>query len=446
MYRSPRAAGRSFVAAATMAATLAVGMAIPTAATNDSGPAYSADVIPGSVAVGTGTSTQITITVTQVSHAHEKAVDSIRITPPEGVHLTSGSAVRGSHTRTVTITAGVATVDHVGLDHDEGEIAPETAVITLEADIPCGVAGDEDWTVEAQHDHDYDDDDPSLSIDGDSDLTSHFDRCTFEFADQPQSAAVDTIITTQEADPAGPPITLQLLDGNGDDAAQDGVGVSVAIASGTGTSGATVGGTTSDTTNSAGIARVRPTIDRAGTGYRLEATATTSGVGSPVSDSDAFDINDVAVVCSGDCSGNSHVDDTWATVSAESTGILTFSLGVDSLDCNNSANLYYKGTSQVLTFDVTGSSGRTTVTMRLAKGSATRNLSRYEVCFSSPASRFVNKYGRTIAAGKAGLLPRCIWRPRHPSGGPCLVSRARDEDGNVLVTFSVPAGDPRGKI
>ena len=281
-----------------------------------------------------------------------------------------------------------------------------------------------------------------------SQLTSHVDQCGLAFTQQPESAAVDAVITSVEADPSGTPVKVQRLDGNGVAASQSGVAVDLSIVAGTGTAHAALGGTVSDSTNTGGVAVFQPTIDRAGTGYRLEASA--SGIAS--GDSDTFDIDDVAVACSGPCSGSGQQGATGAAVSADSTdGVLKFSFGLDTLDCNDRINHFYVGSSDVLTFNVTGSTGRTTIEMTLAADSATRRSWQYDVCFSSPESSFTNKYHRPIEAGQAGLLPMCHWRPRHhlhdhESDGPCVISKERDDDGNVVLTFSVPAGDPRAKF
>ena len=235
---------------------------------------------------------------------------------------------------------------------------------------------------------------------------------------------------------------VQLLDGTGNPTAQPGVEVGLEIAPGTGAAGATLHGDHTDTTNSNGIAVFAPSIDRAERGYRLQASATISGIGD-ADPSSVFDISDVAVVCSGACSGSSQKSDTSATVSAVSSGVLSLSLGLDDIDCNGSANRFYQSSSQVLSFDVTSGVGRTTVTITLAASTATRAVRKYEVCFSSPVSRFTNTYGASIAAGHAGLLPAC---PRRLAGGPCVLSKDRDRTGNIVVRFSVPSGDPRGKI
>jgi hypothetical protein len=217
----------------------------------------------------------------------------------------------------------------------------------------------------------------------------------------------------------------------------------VSIAAGTGASGAALGGDTSDLTNSNGVAAFAPRIDRIGSAYRLEASA---GPGIGGATSHGFDISGVAVACSGDCSGSQTIGDTGATVSASATGLLTLSVGLGDVDCNNRINGYYKGTSEAVTFDVTGGVSRTTVTIKLAKASVTRSILLYGVCFSSPVSQFKNWLGKTIEPGQAGVLPACLITKLRRSDGPCMVSRRRDGSGNLLVTFSVPTGDSRGKI
>ena len=207
--------------------------------------------------------------------------------------------------------------------------------------------------------------------------------------------------------------------------------------------GAILGGGTSDPTNSNGVAAFAPKIDTSADGYRLIATA--SGIiGSDPSS--AFDIDDVAVVCSGDCSGTSSKGGTSATVNASSSGgTLTFSLGEGATDCNNKANLWYKTSSAPVEWNVTSGNGRTTVEIELARADVTKSFLLYEVCFSSPESRFRNILGKWVEPGEAGLLPLCLLTIRR-SDQPCLVAKWIDKDRDVHVRFSVPPGDPRGRI
>ena len=442
MPRSRRSALRTLAAATSIAASIALITASQTFAHWDQ-PSYRADVAPGTLAAGTAST--VTLTVTQVGHDSSQFVRSLRITPPASFDLTGGSGVRGSTALTVAIASDVATIDHVGLDYDEGETQAETAVITLQVNVACGVVGDKVWTVVARNSETFGGSGHDVAQVTTSQLTTQVKRCSLAFATQPKSAAVNAVITNAVADPSGPKVKVQLLDGNGANASQSGIGVSLAITSGTGVSSASLGGGTTDSTNSDGVAMFSPTIDRTGQNYRLVASATTSGIGSS-DDSATFDISDVAVVCSGSCSGSSQQGDTGATVSADSNGgVLAFSIGIDNVDCNNSANKFYEGSSQALTFSVTGGTSRTLIVMKLDKISVTKSFLKYDVCFSSPNSSFTNKFGKAIAAGDAGLLPFCL-NPLRNRADPCVVLKWFDRQGNVLLKFSVPAGDPRAKI
>jgi hypothetical protein len=400
-------------------------------ASGSSTPSYRADAAPSTVAAGT--QAEVKITLTQVG-SHTDELGSAKITPPAGFDLTSATSTRG----TVTIASGSAIIDTVDLDN-----TGDTATVTLKASVPCGVSGSGDWTVVAHRNYIFSSGGSAQVRDPASQLTTDVRKCTLAFTTQPKSAAVDTVITGVEADPSGAKVKVQLLDGNGNNESQSGIGVSLTIGSGTGATGANLSGG-SDTTNSDGIAMFSPKIDKAGQNYRLEASATTSGISGDVSAS--FDISDVAVVCSGSCSGSSQQGNTGATVNAASNGgVLSFSIGVDNVDCNNSANKFYEGTSKALTFNVTGGTGRTDITLKLDKASVTKPFLKYDVCFSSPNSSFTNKYGKPIAAGEAGLLPFCL-NPLRNRADPCVILKWPDRQGNVLVKFSVPAGDPRGKI
>ena len=108
-----------------------------------SGPTYRVAVAPTALAAGTATTS--TFTLTQLvgdDYAHSKELGSVRITAPAGFTLTGATAARGSYALPVTIAAGAATVDGLDLDH-----AGQTATVTLQARIACGVTGAAKWTV-----------------------------------------------------------------------------------------------------------------------------------------------------------------------------------------------------------------------------------------------------------------------------------------------------------
>src|SRR5262249_37273743 len=192
----------------------------------------------------------------------------------------------------------------------------------------------------------------------------------------------------------------QMLDGKGQDADASGIAIDLDIVAGTGAAGAHLDGDGA-TTNSNGVAAFGPSIDTSERGYELEATA--SGILDSGASS-AFDINDVAKRCSTSdpCLGSSDKGTTTANVSVgSSNGILTLSLGLDDLDCNNAANHFYQSTSSPLTWAITSGSGRVTITIRLDSADVNRPFNLYDVCFASPDSTFVNRYNNRIAKGQA---------------------------------------------
>jgi len=426
---------------AAVAATVALASPVVAQGGGSSGPTYRVAVAPTALAAGTSAAT--TITLTQLvgdDWSHSKQLGSVRITPPAGFTLTGATAARGSYALPVTIAAGAVTVDGLDLDH-----AGQTATVTLQARIPCGVAGPAKWTVVGHSTDSFSSSyATTLGQDPASATTAQVAACSLAFAAQPAAAGAGKVITSQAANPAGPAVGVQLRDGNGNPAAQAGLAISLTIAAGTGTAGALLGGTTSAATGPGGLAAFAPTIDRAGHTYKLVAQA---GSGITQATSSAFDVSDVATVCSGACSASTQKGTTSATVNSSSNGgVLSASLGLDNVDCNNAVNHNYVATSETVTFDVTQGTGRTLVTMKVAAASVTKLWFKYEVCFSSPNSTFVNKYGATIPAGQAGILPSCLFDCDRPSTGPCVLLKWFDLHGNVYVLFSVPAGDPRGRV
>jgi hypothetical protein len=444
MSPSRRPSLRAFLSAGAIALATTILLVSPVLAHGDysSGPSYKATVAPTALAAGT-TATS-TITLTQLvggDWSHSKELGSVRITPPAGFTLTGATALRGTYPVPVTVAGNTATVNNLDLEH-----AGQTAKVTLIATIACGVSGPRTWTVVGHSTYNFDAYGASTRVqDPSSTLTATVAGCSLAFAAQPTTAQILKVITSVAATPAGPPVRVQLRNGNGAPAGQAGLAIALTIVPGTGSAGAILAGTTNANTGLTGAATFAPTIDRPGHDYRFRASA---GAGIAPATSAPFDTGAFATACAGACSGTISQSTTTATVAATSTGgALWMSLGLDDVDCNNAANHNYVATSVPVTFNVTAATGRTTVTMKLAKASVTKLWYKYEVCFSSPNSSFVNKYGATIPAGQAGILPSCFGHDcDHPTGGPCVLFKWFDLKGNVYVKFSVPAGDPRGKI
>jgi hypothetical protein len=429
---------RTLLAVFVATLSLLIG-ALPAGATGGGGSsAYRADVSPGGAAAGR--SSTLAVTIKQLSSSSDKKVKSARVSAPSGISIDSASAKKNGTSvpsSNIVVGSGSVTLNNIPLN------ANDKVVVTLTVSIPCGEGGSRTWDVVGKNGTSFATGGSPLSQDPASQLGTSIARCSLAFVAQPASAGRDKVITSEIAKPGGEPIKVRLRDGAGDPASQSGVTVELSLVSGTGAASATLGGDTSEATNSNGVASFAPTIDVSERGYKLKATA--SGI-EGTGPSGPFDINDVAKVCSGECSGSSERGATAATISSSSNGgVLTMSLGLDELSCDNAANQFYKSTSAPVTWDITPANDRTFITIRLDASEVTRPYNLYDVCFSSPVSSFRNRYNVRIGPGEAGLLKGCPERLGKQDADPCVHDKWR-EDGDVLIKFSVPAGDPRGRI
>lgn len=267
------------------------------------------------------------------------------------------------------------------------------------------------------------------------------------FLTQPATTSVDAIITSVFADPSGERIKVAIFNGSGERERIAGIPIRLEIVTGTGTSGAALSGAIAET-NADGVAVFEPSIDTRGFGYRLVGKAAdnasqNSGNIATTEPSVAFDIQGDIADCTGaGCTASDAQDGTSAQVSASADGLILLAVGVGALDCSA-----YSESSETVTFDVTeGTVGtRTRVTITLAAADVTKPARKYQVCFSSPESSFRDAFGNHVPTGQAGLLADCP-KTLLPGSDPCVLSRSKDKAGNVLVTFSVPLGDPRGVI
>ncbi|MGZ3631235.1 MAG: hypothetical protein ACXWQ6_01155 [Candidatus Limnocylindrales bacterium] len=442
-----RRSTRTVVTSSAVALVTLIALAGPVGATGGSGgPTYSAAAAPASVAAGrAGTST---ITLTQlVDIGHEKSeydtleLGSARIMAPAGFTITGASATSGPDSLPVILAGNSVTVNNLELHHPG-----QTALISIAATVACGSSGATSWTVVAHQTDNYTSSKAKvLTQDPSSALGALVSPCRLAFVAGPADAQVALNISSQQANPAGPPVTVQLEDGMGAPLAQQGSPISLSIVPGSGTAGAVLGGTPAANTGPTGLASFgQLSINLHGNDYQLLAAGGTGVLGAT---SATFDVDDVLKACSSSCSGTTSGTSTTGQVSASGTSgsILSMSLGVDQLSCNDAPNHFYVSSSQVLSFGITPSLAVKTVTITLAKAFVTKPLYAYQVCFSSPDVSFVNRYGKTIAAGQAGLLPDCS-KCKDADQPPCVLARWIDRYGNVNIRFSAPAGDPKGNI
>jgi hypothetical protein len=414
--------------------------AVPVAAAGD--PAYRADFAP--TGADAGTTSTLVVTIKQLASASDQKVRSARLSAPGGISIDQATAKRNNTTLNgVTTTSGSVTIDNI-----PSLSSNQAVTVTLKVSIPCGQAGTKTWEVVAKNGTDFATGGTALDQASDSQLDTSVTKCSLAFDTQPALAQKGEIITSDPADPTGERVKVQLRDGNGDPTSQSGVQVTLALVSSTAPSGVTLGGDTEDATNGDGIARFEPTIGTTARGYKLRASASDP----QIADSDAssaFNIEDVAKLCNGSCEADppSKAGTTAEIDVTSNGGILTVSLGLDDaeLTCENAANDFYEDSSSTVTWDVTQAGSRTVVIIRLDASQVDRPYNLYDVCFSAPSYGFRNRFNVRIEPGEAGLLKICPPRLDKQNADPCVVDKWR-ENGDVLIKFSVPPGDPRGRI
>lgn len=182
----------AFVTCATLAATAAAAFATT----------FTANVTPGSVGAGTTTPFTIVLTNTSVSNPLNSAV----IKAPSTFTLTSASL--GSSPGSLTLTPNKLTLTGLNLAPNGGAVT-----VTVGAAAPCAAATGFLWSptayVQGVGSRQLNLVDPSSVS---TDVTG---ACSLQFVTEPNNALVNTPITGNSYDTGGPPVTVQVLDANG---------------------------------------------------------------------------------------------------------------------------------------------------------------------------------------------------------------------------------------
>jgi hypothetical protein len=337
------------------------------------------------------------------------------------------------------------------------DLAPgASATITVPGRVECGSNHTSyPWTLVVKQANDFNGTGNDLAPTGPTTNTVT-GNCAIVFSKQPKSAEKHpTAITNAVYNPAGDPVTVTVKDGAGTDTVAWWSG-SVALAIQDDPTGglAAIGGTASGTAVS-GSVTFAPTINKPGTGFSLNATATpdagaSTGTSTSAVESDNFNIVDDAAICSASnqkCNTHSQGPKTDVTIEAGTGGqagdlvILAINDPTVTVDCAG-----YTETSDVITYNVTDSGGSSSAnrpklaTFTLGAAFVTQAASKYEMCYSSPTP-FKNKAGVLVTTG---LLPNCVNKTLDPA--PCVVSKALDKSKNLVLVVSSPPGDPQGKF
>ena len=390
-------------------------------------------IAPSSVPAGNTT----TFTASLKNLGSSGDVNSVDITAPAGF-LVTGASIGPASNPIFSNPAPTATVvpprlvQFRNLDIDPGK----TRSVTITAIASC-TAGAYAWTVAAS----------GYTVDSSSALTGSITgACHLAFATQPANAAENTSITTTNFNsPAGGPILVQVLgtDNTLNTLSTPSITLALTVPNGATLTG---GGPVAAIGGIATFSALQVSLPSS-TPYTLTATAAglTSAVSNP------FTIVGAVANCAVSCTATATAPAQSTTASAPSTtGLLILSVGVDTLDCGDSA--LWNHAPSVTTLDQQGVNAIKTATVTIDKSFVNQSIKSrlvllYRVCYSSPVA-FKDFLGRTT---NLGLLPRCrswddaLYPPeyRHTTVPPCVDSIVRDPSGNVVETLKLPASDPK---
>jgi hypothetical protein len=396
---------------------------------------YQVNVTPSSIVAGVNQAFTVTVT----NQATTQTLGSVQVAAPSGFVVSGASGGIASHTSTSAL--------FLNLNVRPGQSAP----LTLDATAPCS-GGASGWSVEAKQSNQFNGSGNDFILNPTSSLAATVSgSCSLKFVNQPNGTAVGMPITTKVGG-TGDPVSVDVLDGNGNLLPSSAVTVTVAIGANPG-SGTLSGTTTVDA--SGGVASFPGlSINQTGSGYTFGATS--PGI-TPAPPSNFFDIWGALQSCSGpQCSGSSSSKTTSGTVttsSATSGEFLGVGLGGVTFSCGGS----YQPVSDPLSFDVLSQSGVAdsgalfAVTLELSKqqvqSSGHPGASTWQICFGSdiPFTALPGTSGTASIGGVTyytGLLPDCN---NAESNAPCVLSRNKDNAGNEIVRF-LGTGDAYGKM
>lgn len=388
---------------------------------------YTADVSPHNN-VAAGATHTFTATLTNTSDQHQ--LGSADITPPFG--FTLGDVV-------MQPSQGTATVEDNLVKLRDLSAPPGTTVtVAYTAEVPCE-AGSGEWQVQAKQANNFNGppgNDLVLDEAG-SNLSVQVVPCRLNFFTQPTDAERHQVISSQPFDPTGAPVQVEVLDGQNQRITTSTAEVTVTIGTDPNQPEATA--TLSGTTTRTAVGGVAPfddlSLDLFNVGYTLVASSS----GLDPATSTAFDIWEQVAACEAGQPCENGVSrplmETMAQITSGTSGFLPMSVGVVDLDCGDTAN----HAPEVVTLDSVGLDGTKTVTMTVAKEfdqlQPNNGVAHYEVCFQSDTP-FTDKFGNTTTKG---LLPDCEAGSPTP---PCVLSKTKDQAGDVVIEVLLPAGDP----
>jgi hypothetical protein len=393
---------------------------------------YGVTLAPATVPAGQ--QSVVTATIENLSGAQE--LGSANLTAPSALTVRAASLL-GASPGSATVRGGVIELRNLSL-------VPGAAVrVAVTIDAGCS-AGEYAWGVVAKQANRFNGNPGNdfVLVSGPEDLaTTVTGACALRFAAQPQDARVGERLSAADFDPAGPPISVELVDGEGDRVTTASPVISLALAPVTGLG--TLSGTVT-VTGAAGLATFGDlSVDAPGT-YHLQATA----AGAQPATSVPFMVPQLAIQCfeGVDCSGSlgtsrSQVDASAFAGPGADAGFLQLSFNTGFRpDCAGYEE-YSSDWALVLGPD---REKRVTYTIdkRVMNASPNNGVSFLQMCFAAPFT-FATRAGAPPAEADVdgdghtdwyyATLPDC-------GAPPCVASRHKDRAGNGVIEVRAPAG------
>jgi hypothetical protein len=277
------------------------------------------------------------------------------------------------------------------------------------------------------------------------------------FSTQPHAAIVGQDITGAAINPSGPPVTVELLDANGNLMTNSDAPVTIALA--TNPAGATLGGTTTVDAVGGVASFSNLTLNKPGGQYSLVASSPglTSATSSPFDESSAAAVCTQGQSCQTSVTTATSVFSITANPSSSGPNAATLSESVDvgtPLQCQG----YTPQDPNWFSFLVSSANRTKLITYTVRPAVPEQELvGNTQFCLGSP-SEFTTSSGTPAPAGTlpnrlsgfVGMVPFC----NAISGGPCIDSRGTTPDPNsptgfdILLKVVIPAGltgDPWGR-
>jgi hypothetical protein len=418
--------------AAIIAATLVAALLLPAAASADV-KAYSVSLAPSSVPAGQ----QVVVSATFQNLSGQQQLGSANLTAPSAFTVRAAT-LAGDAPGSATVRGGVIELRDLAL--------PPGATLQVDVTVDIGCAeGTYLWSVAAKQANRFNGPPGNefvLASDPAALTTTVAGGCTLRFAAQPQDARVGDRISAVDFDPAGPPVTVEVIDADGNRLTSATPTITLALAT---TSGlGKLFGDTSATAIAGAAAFGDLRVDAPGV-YSLRATAP----GFEPTVSALFSIQQVAVECieDVDCAGSistqqSKVDVGASANSRTDAGFLQLSFNTGFRpDCAG-----YEEISADWAM-VLGPDREKRVVYSIDKkvmNTSTNNGAAFlQMCFAAPFTFATRDGGPPAEADVDGDGTTDWYYATLPDCGapPCVLSRNKDKAGNGVIAVRAPAGD-----